>query len=87
VKNHQIYADVKRLLTKTFSLSEDDVQLSAHLRDNLGLDSIEFMDSITVFEKHFGIVIVDKKLIDEEISIDTVQDLCALIEKKIAEKV
>ncbi|MDA9101048.1 phosphopantetheine-binding protein [Omnitrophica bacterium] len=77
-----IYEKIKEALSTTFRIDTALICEDSHIRDDLGLDSIELMDAICVFENNFKIKILEKDAENIQIP-NTVADLVILIQKKI----
>lgn len=82
----RIATDVKKLLSSTFKLDPNLVNDNANLKDDLGLDSVDIMDSVGLLEEQFKIKLIGSS--DwASTTIKTVGDLTALIKKKMSEKI
>ena len=86
MNEEHITTDIKELLSKTFKLDPNTVNSNANLKDDLGLDSVDIMDSIGLLEEQFNVKLIGAS--DwSDITIETVSDLVALIKKRISERV
>lgn len=67
---------VQRIISEQFGLEVDDVQPDSNLMDDLGADSLDFVELIMAVEQEFDIEI------SEEVAskIKTVQDMIDYIE-------
>lgn len=80
---HCIIETAKKALAKEFELDEEKLTPEAHLRDDLGLDSLDYVDMVIVLEQAFHFTIPDKRQL---ISIRTMGDIYQFIEKMQAEQ-
>lgn len=79
-------AEVISLTNKTiaqeFELEEEHMNPEAHLIDDLGLDSLDFVDMIVVLQRAFGVKLRDDSAVRE---VRTLGDIHTLILKKKSE--
>jgi len=79
MKREEIIEKVNEFLIDEFEIEESALQLDAHLIDDLGIESLDFVDIVVIIEKEFGF-----KVKREEITkVRTLSDLYAYIEKHI----
>jgi len=57
----------------------DDIKISDNLKDDLKMDSLDFVEFVIEVENEFGITIVD----GEAETFRTVQDVIELIDRKV----
>jgi acyl carrier protein len=84
VEEQEIYNGIKKILSETFKLKSEEIKLGSRLDEDLGLDSIDIMDSVGLFEAKFHIVIFDENAKTGP-RIQTVQDLVTLVRERKAE--
>jgi acyl carrier protein len=72
----EIYAKVKDVLVDALGVDEDEVTPNAVIRDDLGAESIDFLDIMFRLEKAFGIKIPRGEMMPENLQndADLVQD-------------
>jgi len=63
----EVYAKVKDVLVDALGVDEEDVKPDAKLRDDLGAESIDFLDIVFRLEKAFGIKIPRGEMFPEDI--------------------
>ena len=66
----EIYDKVKAVLVDALSVDEDEVTPTAVVRDDLGAESIDFLDIMFRLEKAFGIKIPRGEMMPENLSND-----------------
>ncbi len=81
-----VYKEIVQILAKTFKLDPNLIKPQALLKDDLGLDSVDIMDAICLFEEQFKIKIL-QDLNSIKIPLETVDDLNKFIQEKSSEKV
>ncbi len=77
----QLFARVREIMVKSFELDPEEISLSAHLIDDLDLDSIDAIDLAVGLEEETGLDIAE----DELREIRVVQDIVDLIHRKLGE--
>ena len=79
MKREEIIEKVNECFIDEFELEESVLQLDAHLINDLGIESLDFVDIVVIIEKEFGF-----KVKREEITrIRTLNDLYSYIEEHI----
>jgi len=79
MKREEIIETVNEFLIDEFEIEENALQLDAHLIDDLGIESLDFVDIVVIIEKEFGF-----KVKREDITkVRTLSDLYSYIEKHI----
>ena len=74
----EIVDKVNEFLIDEFEIEESALELDAHLIDDLGIESLDFVDIVVTIEKEFGF-----KVKREEITeVRTLSDLYAYIEER-----
>ena len=76
-----VFAEVSRVLTASFDLSQQQLTPDAHLIDDLDLDSIDAIDLVVSLEEAMGLDVSE----DELKSIRVVQDIVDLVYRKLSE--
>jgi acyl carrier protein len=74
----EIDEKVKQFLIEDFEIVEDEISPDAKLKDDLGIDSLDFVDIVVIVEKLFGFKIVPEELA----GVSTLQQFCDYIERK-----
>ena len=64
-------------LSEEFELSPDQLVPSAHIKEDLGLDSLDIVDMVIVLEKAFNFKLQNKESL---VKIQTLGDIYAFIE-------
>ena len=74
----EIEETIKKFLIEELEIEEDKVSLDAKMKDDMGIDSLDFVDIVVIVDKQFGF-----KIKPEEMSgIVTLNDFCNFIEQK-----
>lgn len=71
---------VKKLLVDAVDCAEEEVKPEASLTDDLGIDSLDFVELSMEIESEFGITIEDGELAE----VKTVQDIVNFVDNKLA---
>ena len=71
-----IIETINRALAEEFELEPELLQPSAHIRDDLGLDSLDIVDMVIVLEKAFLFKLTNRESLAE---IQTLGDIHAFI--------
>lgn len=70
---------VKNFLIEDIEVEEDVIKPDAHLKDDLGIDSLDFVDIVVIVERNFGF-----KIKPEEMQgVTTLGQFCDYIESKV----
>ena len=87
------YEIVAEVIAETSEIPLDDVKPDAHAIDDLGIDSLDFLDIVFALDKKFGIKIPleewTKEVNDGTASADdyfVLKNLCARIDELVAAK-
>jgi acyl carrier protein len=67
----EIAGIIKTFLNEEFEIDEEKIVGSAHLKDDLGLESLDFVDIAVIVQKEFGLVLKG----EEMTAIRTLDDL------------
>ncbi len=74
----EIVRTINSLLVEEFEISENLLLPNARLKDDLGLESLDFVDIAVVVQKEFGLTLKG----EEMTSINTLHDLYEHINKR-----
>ncbi len=76
----EIEEKVKSILINDMEIDEDNVYDEARLKDDMGIDSLDYIDIVVIVDKIFGF-----KIKPEEMSnVKTFSEFCDYIEGKVA---
>ena len=76
-----IFEQVKKILCDQLDLEEEQVNEDSEVIDDLGADSLDFVDLVMTLEEEF-----DTEIPDEDIeNLKTVGDIVKYIEERVAE--
>jgi acyl carrier protein len=70
MKQEEIISTINAFLIDEFELEQEQLIPSAHLKNDLGIDSLDFVDIIVIIEKNFGFKVKGEDLV----SVKTLQD-------------
>ena len=76
----EIEAKVKEFLINELEIEEDVIFPEAKLKEDMGIDSLDFVDIVVIVEKNFGF----KIKAEEMVGVDTYTKFCDYIESKIS---
>jgi acyl carrier protein len=79
MKKEEVIAKVNNFLVNEFELTESSLTPDANLRDDLEIESLDFVDIAVEIEKNFGFKIKG----EEMINVKTLDDLYQYILSKI----
>lgn len=75
----EIEEKVRNFLIEDLEIEEENIAPEAKLKDDLGIDSLDFVDIVVIVEKNFGF-----KIKPEEMQgIITLSQFCDYIESKV----
>ncbi len=78
----EIEEKVRNFLIEDLEIDEDKITPDARLKEDMGIDSLDFVDIVVIVEKNFGF-----KLKPEEMQgVDTFSKFCDYIETKVGGK-
>jgi acyl carrier protein len=66
----EVFEKVQEVLIEALGVDDDEVESSAKLVEDLGAESIDFLDIVFRLEKSFGIKIDQKELFPEDVLSD-----------------
>lgn len=75
----EIEEKVKAFLIDDLEIDEDKVFDDAKLKDDMGIDSLDFVDIVVIVEKNFGF----KIKAEEMTGVTTLKEFCDYIESKV----
>ena len=79
MSRQEIEEKVRAFLIDDLEIDEDKIKDDAKLKDDMGIDSLDFVDLVVIVEKNFGF-----KIKPEEMKgITTLKEFCDYIESKV----
>lgn len=75
----EINDKVKDFLIEDLEIDEDKIVPEAKLKEEIGIDSLDFVDIVVIVEKNFGFKIKP----EEMAGVVTLNDFCDYIESKV----
>ena len=75
----EIEAKVKEFLIEDLELEEEKIKPDARLKEDIGIDSLDFVDIVVIVEKKFGFKIKPEELTNVKLF----SQFCDYIENKI----
>ena len=75
----EIEQKVKNFLVEDIEVDESVITPDALLKDDLGIDSLDFVDIVVIVEKNFGVKIKPEEMAD----VMTFSQFCDYIETKV----
>ncbi|MBQ3206450.1 MAG: acyl carrier protein [Bacteroidales bacterium] len=75
----EIEAKVKDFLINELEIEEENIFPDAKLKDDMGIDSLDFVDIVVIVERNFGF----KIKAEEMVGVNTYAKFCDYIENKI----
>ena len=75
----EIEEKVKNFLIEDLEIDEDKIFEDAKLKDDMGIDSLDFVDIVVIVEKNFGFKIKPEEMVD----VTTLKQFCDYIESKV----
>lgn len=75
----EIEEKVKEFLIEDLEVEEDKISPEAKLKDDVGIDSLDFVDIVVIVEKNFGFKIKP----EEMAGVTTLKEFCDYIESKV----
>ena len=80
MNRQEIEKKVREFLIDDLEIDEEKIQPEARLKEDIGIDSLDFVDIVVIVEKKFGFKIKTEDMA----KVKTFSDFCDYIEKKIA---
>ena len=75
----EIEEKVRAFLIDDLEVEEEKIVPGAHLKNDIGIDSLDFVDIVVIVEKNFGFKIKP----EEMTGVETIDDFCDYIDKKV----
>ena len=75
----EIEENVREFLIDDLEIDEEKIHPEALLKDDLGIDSLDFVDIVVIIERRFGFKIKP----EEMAGIQTLRQFCDYIESKV----
>ncbi len=79
MERKEIEEKVKNFLVEELEIDEDKIYPEAKLKEDMGIDSLDFVDIVVIVEKNFGF----KIKAEEMVGVDTYSKFCDYIESKV----
>lgn len=79
MQNDQIINKINQLLIEEIEIDEDQIRREADLKQDLGIDSLDFVDLFVIIENNFGF----KMKAEEMADIKTLQDFYTYVIKRV----
>jgi len=79
MSRQEIEEKVREFLIEDLEIDEDKIVPEGKLKDDLGIDSLDFVDIVVIVEKKFGFKIKP----EEMAGITTLKQFCDYIESKV----
>ena len=76
----EIEEKVKAFLIDDLEIDEEKINDNAMLKDDMGIDSLDFVDIVVIVEKNFGFKIKS----EEMAGVKTLSQFCDYIESKVS---
>ena len=73
---------MKEFLIEDLEIDEENIRPEAHLKEEVGIDSLDFVDIVVIVEKKFGFKIKP----EEMAGVTTLSQFCDYIESKVGDK-
>lgn len=78
----EIEAKVREFLIEDLEVEESVISPEANLKDDLGIDSLDFVDIVVIVERKFGFKIKP----EEMAGVTTLSQFCDYIQTKVGDK-
>ena len=76
----EIEEKVRNFLIEDLEIDEEKITDDAKLKDDMGIDSLDFVDIVVIVDKNFGFKIKP----EEMAGVTTLREFCDYIESKVA---
>lgn len=80
MERKEIEEKVRKFLIENLEIDEENISDDADLKDDLGIDSLDFVDIVVIVDKNFGFKIKP----EEMVGVKTFSQFCDYIESKLA---
>ena len=77
----EIDAKVKEFLVEDLEIDEEKIRPEGKLKDDIGIDSLDFVDIVVIVENKFGFKIKP----EEMAGVTTLTEFCDYVERKVRE--
>lgn len=77
----EIEEKVRAFLIDDLEIEEEKISDDSKLKDDMGIDSLDFVDIVVIVEKNFGFKIKP----EEMTGVTTLREFCDYIESKVGE--
>lgn len=78
----EIDLKVREFLIEDLEIDEEKIRENGKLKDDLGIDSLDFVDIVVIVEEKFGFKIKP----EEMVGITTLKEFCDYVERKVREQ-
>lgn len=75
----EIEEKVRNFLIEDLEIDEEKVTDESTLKEDMGIDSLDFVDIVVIVEKNFGFKIKPEEMVE----VKTMKDFCDYIETKV----
>lgn len=82
MSRQEIELKVKEFLVEDMEFEEEKITPEARLKEDIGVDSLDFVDIVVIVEKTFGFKIKPEEMAE----VKTFSQFCDYIEQKTADK-
>lgn len=82
MERKEIEEKVKAFLIDDLEIDEDKIFPDSRLKEDMGIDSLDFVDIVVIVEKNFGFKIKP----EEMTGVTTLSQFCDYIESKVGSK-
>lgn len=79
MERKEIEEKVRNFLLEDLEIEEDKIFPDAKLKDDMGIDSLDYVDIVVIVEKNFGFKIKP----EEMAGVKTMRQFCDYIERKV----
>ncbi len=79
MERQEIEEKVRAFLIDELEIDEENIFPEAHLKNDMGIDSLDFVDIVVIVEKNFGFKIKP----EEMAGVETLSQFCDYIERKV----
>ncbi len=78
----EIDLKVREFLIEDLEIDKEKIREDGKLKDDLGIDSLDFVDIVVIVEEKFGFKIKP----EEMVGITTLKEFCDYVERKVREQ-
>lgn len=82
MERKEIEEKVKQFLVEDLEIEEEKIALDARLKEDIGIDSLDFVDIVVIVEKTFGVKIKP----EEMTNVKLFSQFCDYIQAKLSAK-